>query len=164
MEEAATKDLEIENIEKRNIFHLTQCAEKQSIYHKTTRGLDSSYIPIAPKMDISATLKRTMRGSQSMINLHRSKKARDALNAVMSKTMPIGKGANVTKRDVKRTRRGMKKSKSMGWLSLVPKTTLSEIDIFDGTRTISIGERVVTLDEEEAEIMQKLDEMLMSIK
>ncbi len=57
----------------------------------------------------------------------------------------------------------MKKSKSTGWLSLVKRPALSEIDPFDGTRTMSIGERVVTLDEEEAEIMLKLDRLLLNM-
>ncbi len=56
------------------------------------------------------------------------------------------------------------KSKSTTWLNLVPKQpSMIEIDPFDGHRTISIGERVVVLDEEEADILQKLDDLLVNV-
>ena len=88
-----------------------------------------------------------------MINLRRNQDTKK----ILSNTVQL-------RENTENKKKSMKRSKSTGWLNLVPRQpSMIEIDPFDGQKTISIGERVVVLEDEEAEILQDLDRLLSNV-
>ena len=127
-------DFDFEQIAKKNLFHLTQIKEFDSVYNKSMIGIDSSsFIPI------------------------RSNK-----NALMIKSKSTRNiRSNFTRMKDRKKKKRMRKSKSTGFIRLIPKQpTMLETDPLDGRHTISIGERVLVLEEDEAHSLRQLDSLL----
>eukprot|EP01083_Nonionella_stella_P035136 95978_1 len=116
------------DIQKRNLFRLTQIQSESRQYNKVMCGIQTDYVPIHPQS-------RSLRSSTSMMNIRDMKQ--------------------------KKKKKKLNRSKSSGWLSLVPKTTrMLETDPLSSEFSISIGEKVMRLDEEEAEVLAELDKLI----